>query len=220
MLSDSSEIQEAVRLFREMAVPDAPSAAGAVTVAPLSLAWPTPSVSPLPGSVVSNLPGSRLAAPASAPASPPPAVHAPPGKVAPPALPDSPDLPRAERLERLLTNLCRRADLAVAVAADETGLPLAIHGSTVPAESLAAFTSVLGEALRKAARFLGRSGADYISMDVDYENKIALKSFRLDGRLFSLLVVCSQTVDERSELELSIQQLVTVLSRETPERSR
>jgi hypothetical protein len=221
MLSDSSEIQEAVRLFREMAVPNAISAASGVTVGPLSLAWPTPDVSPSPRSVVSDLPGSRpAAAPEKASAPPPSTVQSLPAQVAPPALPDSPDLPHAERLERLLTNLCRRAGLSGAVAADETGLPLAVHGRTVPAESLVALTSVLSEALQKAARFLGRAGADYISMDVDYENKIALKSFRLDGRLFSLMVLCSQTVDERSELEVSIGELVAVLSRETPERPR
>ncbi len=221
MLSDSSEIQEAVRLFREMAVPNAISAAGGVTVGPLSLAWPVAAVSPQPRDLPSTLQEAPPPeAPKKTPEPPPLAVPAIPVRVASPALPDSRDLPRAERLERLLTNLCRRADLAGAVAADETGLPLAVHGSTVPAESLAAFTSVLGEALQKAARFLGRGGADYISMDVDYENKIALKSFRLDGRPFSLMVVCSQTVDERSELELSIEQLVAVLSRETPERPR
>jgi hypothetical protein len=90
----------------------------------------------------------------------------------------------------------------------------------VPTESLAAFASVLGEALQKAGRFLGRSGADYISMDVDYENKVALKSFRLDGRPFSLMVLCRQAVDERSELEVSIEQLVSLLSRGTSERDR
>jgi hypothetical protein len=113
----------------------------------------------------------------------------------------------------VLESLCRRAGLSTAAAVDESGLALAVTGDVLPAESLAAFGSVLGEALERAGRILGHRAADTISMDLDYTNKIVLRRFELDERRYSLMAICLQGTDERSELEVTIGEIVSVLSR-------
>jgi hypothetical protein len=119
---------------------------------------------------------------------------------------------RADRLEFVLDALCLRAGLAGAVLADDSGLPMAVHGQSLGTENLAAFTSVLGEALEKAGRFIGHFSADYISMDVDYEHKLVLKRFLFEQRPYFLMVLGPQAVDDRSELEVTVGQVVSLLS--------
>ncbi len=119
---------------------------------------------------------------------------------------------RGDRLEDALAAMCRRGGLAGAVVADSAGLPLAAHNSPVALESLAAFTSVLGEALEKAARYLGQPGADYITMDVSYQDKVVLRRFLLGERPCYLMVLCAQGTDERAEVEVSIRQVQSILT--------
>ncbi len=193
----SSELQEAFRLFRDLAPESAPA--------------PVESAPPVPARVAEKAtPSSPSVSPftklmASPPLQP---VHAPRS----PAVMKITGETRAERLEFVLDALCLRASLAGAVLADDSGLPLAAHGRSVATENLAAFTSVLGEALEKAGRFLGHFAADYISMDVDYEHKLVLKRFLLEGSPYYLVVLGPQNVDERSELEVSVGHVLSVLS--------
>lgn len=119
---------------------------------------------------------------------------------------------RGDRLEFILSSMCRRGDLSGAVVADGKGLPLADYNSPVGGDILAAFTSVLGSALERAATLLGESGAELISMDINYTDKIVLRRFTVAGEPYFLMVICSQSLDERTELELSIEQIITVLT--------
>lgn len=118
---------------------------------------------------------------------------------------------RGDRLENVLVAMCRRGGLNGAVVSDNSGLPLAVFNSPVDADSIAAFTSVLGDALNKADRFLEQRGADYISMDVNYEDKVAVRRFSAGGTDLYLMVLCGQAVDERSEMEVSIRQIASIL---------
>jgi predicted regulator of Ras-like GTPase activity (Roadblock/LC7/MglB family) len=119
---------------------------------------------------------------------------------------------RGDRLEYALASLCQRGGLSGAVVADAQGLPLADYQSPVGGEVLAAFTSVLAGALERAGQLLGAQGADIISMDLNYTDKIVLRRFALEGEPYFLLVICSQDLDERTEVELSIDQITAILS--------
>lgn len=119
---------------------------------------------------------------------------------------------RGDRLEYILSSMCRRGELTGAVVADGKGLPLADFNSPVAGEILAAFTSVLGSALERAGMLLGESGADLISMDINYTDKVVLRRFIVGEAPYFLMAICQQELDERTELELSIEQLIAALS--------
>lgn len=118
---------------------------------------------------------------------------------------------RGDRLEYILSSMSKRGGLIGAVVADAKGLPLSDYNSPVGGDILAAFTSVLGSALERAATLLGESGAELISMDINYTDKIVLRRFPVAGEQYFLLVICPQDLDERTEVELSIEQITTVL---------
>lgn len=148
----------------------------------------------------------------------PVAQPVPPAAVAPAVVVDENPLPtmiyRGDRLEYILSSMCKRGGLIGAVVADAKGLPLSDFNSPVGGEILAAFTSVLGSALERAATLLGESGAEVISMDINYTDKIVLRRFPVAGEHYFLLVICPQTLDERTEIELSIEQITTVLTQD------
>lgn len=118
---------------------------------------------------------------------------------------------RGDRLENVLMAMCRRGGFSGAVVSDDTGLPLAVHNSPVDNERIAAFTSVLGDALAKAERFLEQHGAEYISMDINYEDKVVVRRFFYGEMEMYLMVLCAQTLDERAEVQMSIEQIVSIL---------
>lgn len=118
---------------------------------------------------------------------------------------------RGDRLEKALQVMCKRGDFTGAVIADFSGLPIAVYNSPVGTNALAAFTSVLGTALEKAARLLDQHEADNISMDINYADKVVLRRFNVEGLQYYLMVICPQNVDERSEIELSLEQIISIL---------
>jgi predicted regulator of Ras-like GTPase activity (Roadblock/LC7/MglB family) len=119
---------------------------------------------------------------------------------------------RGDRIEKALQVMCKRGDFTGAVIADVSGLPIAAYNSPVSTNALAAFTSVLGTALEKAAHLLEQNGADNISMDINYADKVVLRRFNIKGLQYYLMVICPQNIDERSEIELSLEQIITILS--------
>lgn len=119
---------------------------------------------------------------------------------------------RGDRLEYILSSMCRRSGLHGAVISNSQGLPLADFNSPVGADTLAAFTSVLGTALERAGTLLGEIGAELISMDINYTEKIVLRRFPIADDQYFILVICPQEVDERTEVELSIEQITAVLT--------
>ncbi len=118
---------------------------------------------------------------------------------------------RGDRLENLLFSMCRRGGFSGAVVSDRTGLPLAVYNSPVDGDTIAAFTSVLGDTLVKAGTFLGQHDAEYISMDINQMDKVVVRRFAFNGMEMFLMVLCPQEMDERAEMEVSIGQILSIL---------
>ena len=97
--------------------------------------------------------------------------------------------------------------------ADEHGLTYAMYNSPVEGEVLTALTTVLGDAMGKAERFLDQYDANTISMTMNYRDKAVLRKFVVGDSLFFVLVFCGQELDERSEVELSIEQITAILEK-------
>lgn len=119
---------------------------------------------------------------------------------------------RGDRLEDTLVSMCKRGQFHGSVLADDSGLPLAIYNSPVQGEILAAFTSVLGKSLSESSRLLDQPNANNISMDINFLDKIVLRKFVVNEKPYFIMIISPQQVDERSELELSINLISTILS--------
>ncbi len=118
----------------------------------------------------------------------------------------------ADRLQQELELICRRSGFSGAVVTDDLGLPFAAVNPPVSTEDLSAFCSVLGQALDKAGAVIGHSGAEFLCLDIDYEQKVVLRRFAVGKESCLLMVTCQQDVDERSEIEISIARLSETLS--------
>jgi hypothetical protein len=132
------------------------------------------------------------------------------------SLPTANDLPlpfRGDQLESILYGMCKRGGFSCAVVADRQGLTLGGYNSPVDMEILAAFTTVLGEAISKAGRFLDQHEANNISLDINYADKAVVRQFTLAENTYFIMIICPQNVDERSEVELSLDQIVILLQK-------
>jgi hypothetical protein len=132
------------------------------------------------------------------------------------SVPASVDLPlpfRGDQLENILYGMCKRGGFSSAMVADRQGLTLGVYNSPVEMEILAAFTTVLGEAISKAGRFLDQHEANNISLDINYADKTVVRQFNLAEDPYYILIICPQNVDERNEVELSLKQIVTLLQK-------
>ncbi len=118
----------------------------------------------------------------------------------------------SDRLSALLEAMCRRGGFNGGVIADGSGLLLADYNCPVEAEAVAACGSVLGGAMEQAGALLGQNEASTLSFDINYVDKVALHRFNLERDSFFLMVICPQSVDERSEIEVSIEQIRAILS--------
>ncbi len=202
-LTDSSELQEAMSLFQDL-LGEQGSAAG------------------FSGPIGRNL-EAGVAIPSVVSGSPDPGIMpSDPGRpvrseVVTQGVPVAPAIDeiegefRGDRLENVLFAMCRRGGFTGAVVSDSTGLPLAVFNSPVENDRIAAFTSVLGDAMAKAGLFLEQHGAEYISMDINYEDKAVVRRFVYAGMEMYLMVLCAQSMDERAEVEMSIEQIVSIL---------
>jgi hypothetical protein len=153
-------------------------------------------------------------APAVAPARPaaPSAAVAPPPPPAP--APQRQPVYRAERVRQLLADMCKRGGFSGAVLADRSGLALAEFNSPLDVDSLAAFASVVGGTLEQAEKLLGKRDANNLALDINYVEKIVVRRFTLAQQPAFLLLICPQSIDERSEVELSIDLIAAVLAEE------
>ncbi len=209
-LIHSSELKESIALMRMLLGEDA---AGETTehVVSAAGAGPAPTASPEP-----IFADESTATPAPTPAVPPqsaPAVPAPDVSIEPPEASES--LYRGDQLESCLHALCHRGGLSGAMIADDNGFAVAAYNSPVESEVFAALASVLGETIDKAVFFLGQQGANNISLDVNYADKVVVRKFSVADNPFYLIIVCPQHIDERSEVELSIEQIKSILAVET-----
>jgi len=209
-LQDSSEIQEASKLIADLLKPLPVPAAPAASPKPKLFAAAVQEERPL--REVSLKPD------AAAPAIKKIEEEAPPAEVQPDSdilvLADEESAPqfRGDKLEHALAAMCKRSGFIGAVVADNKGLPLAVYNSPVGADAIAAFTTVLGGALEKAGTLLGQHGAETISMDINYADKVVLRLFTIEGNPYFIMVLCPQNVDARSEVELSITQITAILT--------
>lgn len=119
---------------------------------------------------------------------------------------------REKKLQKIVKNMCQRSNFSGAIVTDSSALPVVVLNSPVSVEAVPAFMSVLSSALEGAGEMLGHHGAEYLSMDIDFEEKVVLRRFVVDKHVFFLLVVSPQGIDERSEIEVSIEQIKEVLS--------
>ena len=175
-----------------------PTAGPAAAASPATLAAPVP-------------PPAAPVAPASAAVALPLPPYSPSADGA--ALAEPPDLAyRSDRLEWVLSSMCRRAGFIGGVVADDDGLALAAYNSPVSADRVAAFTTVLGAALARAGQLLGELEANNLSLDINFTDKAVLRRFAAAGRVYSLIVLCAQGTDVRSEIEVSIDQLARELA--------
>ncbi len=120
---------------------------------------------------------------------------------------------RGDRLENALYAMCKRGGFRGSVIVDSDGLPLAVYNSPVEEETLAAVTTVLGAALGQAGQLLNQTGANTISMDIDYVDKVVIRRFSINDLPYFLLTICPQEVDERAEVELSIDKVASILKK-------
>lgn len=123
----------------------------------------------------------------------------------------SPVIYREKQLENLLMIMCKRCGFNGAVVADNNGLPVASYNSPVKNEIIAAFTSILGMALAGAVKLLDKEAANYICLDINHTEKAALRLFHIDDEPYFLIIICPQEIDEKAAVELSIDQIVTIL---------
>ncbi len=107
--------------------------------------------------------------------------------------------------------MCRRGRFSGSIITDGAGLLLADHNCPVEPEVVAACGSVLGEAMKQAGELLRQTGANNISLDINYVDKVSLHRFEVGGLPCFLMVICPQQVDERSEIEVSIEQIRAIL---------
>lgn len=118
---------------------------------------------------------------------------------------------RGDLLEEALVSMCSRGEFSGSVLADNNGLPLAIYNSPVDEDVLAAFTSVLGKSLAETGRLLNQPNANNISMDINYIDKVVLRKFHVEDKPYFLMIISPQQVDERAELELSVNLISNIL---------
>ena len=120
---------------------------------------------------------------------------------------------RSEQLARVLADMAARAGFAAVVLSDRAGLPLASYGPEDATRILAALGSVLGETLEQVGRYLQTERGETVAVDVGYTDKLVLRRFEFEAGTFYVVVLCSQDVDERSELELSVEAIRRILER-------
>lgn len=152
------------------------------------------------------------------PSAHPPALAAPPSQASVPAYPsETTDLGDSEfvgdRLEKLLSNLCRQSGFRSAVVADDQGLPIGGFNTPIMVDQLAAFSSVLGTVIDKVPYFFDQTDANNISVDISYMDKAVVRKFMIRETPFFLLIICSQDIDERAYIELFSDQITSLLER-------
>lgn len=114
--------------------------------------------------------------------------------------------------EDILGSMCSKGNSYGAVVADKMGLPLASYQSPLSVDSLAAYTTVLGDSIDKANVILDQPNANNISLDINDTDKFVMRKFRVLDNTYYLLVVCPQVSDVLGEMELAVSRIVSGLS--------
>ncbi|MCC6528048.1 MAG: hypothetical protein IT373_35705 [Polyangiaceae bacterium] len=118
---------------------------------------------------------------------------------------------RGARLEQALASLCTRGGFKHAVVVDQQGLLLAAHNVRVESGAAAAFTTMAAECLERTQRLLEAPAANRLSVDLDLVDRAVTHRFVVDDLPYYLTVACGQDVEERGDVELSIEQLAALI---------
>lgn len=196
-LSNSSELQEAASLLQNF------RSRGRALRGRSSISFPE----------VSRRTGSVDSSTAAEPLSPAERMPTGPRRTAPQGAPPVHGESKGGRIEEILESMCLRGGFQGAVVADQGGLAVAEHNCPVETDAVAACSSVLGSAMERAGRLLEQQEANHITMDINYVDKVVLRRFTMEGDPYFLMIICPQEVDERSELEISIDRVAAVLAR-------
>lgn len=208
----SSELGRAAALLAELREAGLLLTSSRRVAAPEAARSAPPPVAP----AVASLPPRQepqVAPPAALPPAPHPVQHPVP-QLVPQVVPARQPVYRAERVRQLLADMCKRGGFSGAVLADRSGLALAEFNSPLDVDALAAFASVVGGVLEQAEKLLGKRDANNLALDINYVEKIVVRKFTLAQQPAFLLLVCPQSIDERSEVELSIDLIAAVLAEE------
>jgi hypothetical protein len=215
-LRNSSEIQEAARLlgaFRSngrLRVRTARPVAATGSIPVLKLGGGVPAVSaPAPSTAAApQIPAGPAAAKPAATRRPLPAASVPAAGAT---------LSREQVIQGILESMCRRGGFQGAVIADDRGLILAEFNCPLSADAVAACSSILGEPMKQAGGRVehaeSRPNIDQAINKIADVDKIVMRQFQMDHEPYYLIVISPQDVDERSELEVTIDQLLSVLTR-------
>ncbi|MBU1709956.1 MAG: ParA family protein, partial [Proteobacteria bacterium] len=117
-----------------------------------------------------------------------------------------------DRIQNTLKDMCGKGSFHGAVVADEMGFPLAHYNCPIDPEALAAFTSVLGDSLKKAGSILDQSRANNISLDLNDAEKISMRRFEALNNTYYLLVVSPLEVDNPGEMEVAVTEIIDGLT--------
>lgn len=120
---------------------------------------------------------------------------------------------RGERLRQVLQRMCARAHLRGAAVADAQGLPLATHEFPYSVEAVGALAALLGEVLAKVGGVTGDADVSSVAIDIGFTDKLVARRFRSEEETYFILALCPQELDERGELELSIEEIRSVVGR-------
>lgn len=120
---------------------------------------------------------------------------------------------RGDRLRQTLERLCARAHLRGAAVADAHGLPLASHDFPYSVDAIGALASVMGEAMAKVQSVTRDGEAVSVAIDIGFADKLVARRFGSEDETYFILAVCPQDLDERGELELSIEEIRSVVAR-------
>jgi len=118
---------------------------------------------------------------------------------------------REAKLERAIASLCERAGFSSAALVDERGLPVAVRSRSFAPETIAAFATVLGDALVRAATMLGKGAPASLTVELDFASKAVLRRFVVRDLPYLLIAFCPNDVDAQPEIELAIEPLAAIL---------
>lgn len=120
---------------------------------------------------------------------------------------------RGVRLARILREMCARAGFAGAAITDARGLPLATHALPFPMEAAGALTAILGDVLTRVADMTSHADASSVAIELGYFDKLVVRRFAERDAIYFLLVVCPARTEERAEIELSIDEISSLVGK-------
>ena len=116
-----------------------------------------------------------------------------------------------DHIKDVLIKMCDTGNFYGAVVADEMGFALADHRSPVAVDSLATYSSIMGESLTLAENILDMPYANNISMDINDTDKFVLHKFGTRTDKYFMLIVCAQEIEALGEIEDASRKISEVL---------